>query len=116
MEIVEPTRPATSGRRSLPTTRCARTPTTAPDWTVTEDNNGLYATAGPAACRTRLIPGGVLTVWSAQPSTAFEEALTNMGFTQVRTIGMSVARGVPDVVHLAMNPHSPDGREPRTLQ
>ncbi|MFF5721568.1 spermidine synthase [Streptomyces buecherae] len=73
-----------------------------PDWTVTEDNGGLYSPAGLAACRERLNPGGVLAIWSAQPSTAFEEALRNAGFTSVRTEEITVARGVPDVVHLAI--------------
>ncbi|MET7760691.1 spermidine synthase [Streptomyces sp. NPDC005393] len=73
-----------------------------PDWTVTEDNGGLYSPAGLAACAARLTPGGVLAVWSAQPSAAFEESLRNAGFTQVRTDEIAVARGVPDVVHLAV--------------
>ncbi|MER7789517.1 spermidine synthase [Streptomyces sp. NPDC097640] len=73
-----------------------------PDWTVTEGNGGLYSPAGLAACRARLTPGGVLAVWSAQPSSAFEEALRNAGFVGVRTEEISVARGVPDVVHLAV--------------
>ncbi|WP_436847129.1 spermidine synthase [Streptomyces buecherae] len=73
-----------------------------PDWTVTEDNGGLYSPAGLAACRERLNPGGVLAIWSAQPSAAFEEALRNAGFTSVRTEEITVARGVPDVVHLAI--------------
>ncbi len=73
-----------------------------PDWTVTEDNGGLYSPAGLAACREWLNPGGVLAIWSAQPSTAFEEALRNAGFTSVRTEEITVARGVPDVVHLAI--------------
>ncbi|MCG0284407.1 spermidine synthase [Streptomyces sp. PSAA01] len=73
-----------------------------PDWTVTEDNDGLYSPAGLAACAARLAPGGVLAVWSAQPSPAFEESLRNAGFTQVRTEEVTVARGVPDVVHLAV--------------
>ncbi|MFK8849068.1 spermidine synthase [Streptomyces sp. Ac-502] len=72
-----------------------------PEWTVTEDNGGLYSPAGLAACRERLTPGGVLAVWSAQPSAAFEEALRNAGFTGVRTEEIPVVRGVPDVVHLA---------------
>ncbi|MBH5336964.1 spermidine synthase [Streptomyces pactum] len=72
-----------------------------PEWTVTEDNEGLYSPAGLAACAARLTPGGVLAVWSAQPSAAFEEALRNAGFTGVRTEEIAVARGVPDVVHLA---------------
>ncbi|EFL23289.1 conserved hypothetical protein [Streptomyces himastatinicus ATCC 53653] len=73
-----------------------------PDWTVTEDNGGLYSPAGLAACAARLTPGGVLAVWSAQPSPAFERALRNAGFTQVRTEEIAVARGVPDVVHLGI--------------
>ncbi|MFF4601482.1 spermidine synthase [Streptomyces sp. NPDC001339] len=72
-----------------------------PDWTVTEDNDGLYSPGGLAACRDRLTPGGVLAVWSARPSTAFEEALRNAGFTEVRTEEIPVVRGVPDAVHLA---------------
>ncbi|OPF72793.1 spermidine synthase [Streptomyces antioxidans] len=73
-----------------------------PDWTVTEDNGGLYSPTGLAACAARLTPGGVLAVWSARPSPAFEESLRNAGFTRVRTEEVAVARGVPDVVHLAV--------------
>ncbi|WP_431967387.1 spermidine synthase [Actinacidiphila sp. bgisy160] len=75
-----------------------------PDWTVTEGNGGLYGPAGLAACGERLEPGGVLAVWSAQPSAAFEDALRSARFTQVRTIEIPVNRGVPDVVHLAIKP------------
>ncbi|MEU0134266.1 spermidine synthase [Streptomyces sp. NPDC006296] len=73
-----------------------------PDWTVTEDNGSLYSPTGLAACRARLKPGGVLAVWSAQPSEHFAEALRNAGFHAVRTEEVAVARGVPDVVHLAL--------------
>ncbi|WP_406145991.1 spermidine synthase [Streptomyces sp. NBC_01012] len=73
-----------------------------PDWTVTEDNGNLYSPAGLAACRARLTPGGVLAVWSAQPSPAFDHALRNAGFHAVTTEEVAVARGVPDVVHLAL--------------
>ncbi|MFG2831189.1 spermidine synthase [Streptomyces sp. NPDC048434] len=72
-----------------------------PDWTVTEDNNSLYSPGGLAACRDRLTPGGVLAVWSAQPSPSFEDALRNAGFSGVHTEEIPVVRGVPDVVHLA---------------
>ncbi|TQK51919.1 hypothetical protein FBY35_2341 [Streptomyces sp. SLBN-118] len=75
-----------------------------PDWTVTDDNANLYSPAGLAACQGRLEPGGVLAVWSARPSPAFEDALRNAGFTGVRTEEIRVARGVPDVVHLAVRP------------
>ncbi|MFD7720389.1 spermidine synthase [Streptomyces sp. NPDC059814] len=73
-----------------------------PDWTVTEDNGTLYSPAGLADCHQRLTPGGVLAVWSAQPSEKFEQALRNAGFRGVRTEEVGVARGVPDVVHLAI--------------
>ncbi|MCX3063847.1 spermidine synthase family protein [Streptomyces beihaiensis] len=72
-----------------------------PGWTVTDGNESLYSAAGLAACRRRLNPGGVLAVWSAQPSAIFEETLRNAGFTRVRTEEIPVVRGVPDVVHLA---------------
>ncbi len=75
-----------------------------PDWTVTEGNDGLYTPAGLADCARVLRPGGVLAVWSAQPSPDFEETLRNAGFRQVRTEEIPVARGVPDVVHLAVGP------------
>ncbi|GAB2725997.1 spermidine synthase [Streptomyces bullii] len=75
-----------------------------PGWTVTEDNGSLYSPAGLAACASVLRPGGVLAVWSAQPSPEFEETLWNAGFQQVRTEEIPVARGVPDVVHLCVRP------------
>ncbi|GGY88914.1 spermidine synthase [Streptomyces poonensis] len=75
-----------------------------PDWTVTEDNGSLYSEAGLASCARALRPGGVLAVWSAQPSSNFEETLENAGFQQVRTEEIPVARGVPDVVHLGVRP------------
>ncbi|MFJ3087217.1 spermidine synthase [Streptomyces sp. NPDC086838] len=73
-----------------------------PDWTVTEDNSSLYSPAGLAGCRARLNRGGVLAVWSAQPSAAFDQALRNAGFQGVTAEEVGVARGVPDVVHLAI--------------
>ncbi|MEI5526425.1 spermidine synthase [Streptomyces brasiliscabiei] len=75
-----------------------------PDWTVSETNDSLYAPAGLASCARALRPGGVLAVWSARPSAEFEETLGNAGFQQVRTEEIPVARGVPDVVHLAIRP------------
>ncbi|GAA2465266.1 spermidine synthase [Streptomyces macrosporus] len=75
-----------------------------PDWTVTEDNGSLYSPAGLAACARRLTPGGVLAVWSARPSPAFEDTLRDAGFVRVRTEEIPVARGVPDAVHLATRP------------
>ncbi|GHH90319.1 spermidine synthase [Streptomyces capillispiralis] len=75
-----------------------------PDWTVTEDNGGLYSPAGLASCARVLRPHGVLAVWSAKPSPEFEGTLRNAGFQQVRTEEIPVARGVPDVVHIGVRP------------
>ncbi|MFE9878989.1 spermidine synthase [Streptomyces sp. NPDC005784] len=75
-----------------------------PDWTVTEGNAGLYGKSGLASCARALRPGGVLAVWSAQPSPEFEESLRNAGFHRVRTEEIPVARGVPDLVYLAVRP------------
>ncbi|MEV7353768.1 spermidine synthase [Kitasatospora sp. NPDC091276] len=72
-----------------------------PDWTVTDSNAGLYGADGLAVLWHRLQPGGVLAVWSAQPSADFEEALRAAGFSDVVTHEIPVSRGVPDVVHLA---------------
>lgn len=46
-----------------------------PDWTVTDDNAGLYARAGMGVTVRALRPGGVLAVWSASASPAFEVRL-----------------------------------------
>ncbi|OLZ62689.1 spermidine synthase [Streptomyces sp. IMTB 2501] len=75
-----------------------------PGWTVTDDNHTLYSPAGLAACAKVLRPGGVLAVWSAEPSPEFEGTLRNAGFRQVRTEEVPVARGVPDAVHLGVRP------------
>ncbi|MFI5974141.1 spermidine synthase [Streptomyces sp. NPDC051452] len=75
-----------------------------PGWTVTEGNDDLYTAAGLASCARVLRPGGILAVWSARPSPEFEGTLRNAGFRQVRTEEVPVARGVPDVVHLAVRP------------
>jgi spermidine synthase len=75
-----------------------------PSWTVTDDNDSLYSAAGLASCARVLRPRGVLAVWSAEPSPEFEGTLWNAGFRQVRTEEVPVARGVPDVVHLAIGP------------
>ncbi|MFD6907441.1 spermidine synthase [Streptomyces sp. NPDC060077] len=75
-----------------------------PDWTVTEDNDGLYSAAGLEACARVLNPHGVLAVWSARPSPEFEGTMRNAGFRHVRTEEIPVARGVPDVVHIGVRP------------
>lgn len=73
-----------------------------PDWTVSEPNAGLYTAEGLALVHRRLAPGGVLAVWGAQASQAFERALASR-FTAVHTLEIAVPRGAPDVIHLARN-------------
>lgn len=79
-----------------------------PDWTVTDGNASLYRPAGLAALAGRLAPGGTLTVWSAAPSPAFEDALAAR-FSTVRRHEVAAPRGGPDVVYAARGPVSPAG-------
>jgi spermidine synthase len=72
-----------------------------PDWTVTDDNIGLYG--GRTVTRLARImttPGGRLCVWSANSSTAFVTELER-AFASVRTHDIPVARGNPDVIFVA---------------
>ena len=48
---------------------------------ILDDNNWLYSTAGLAATRAALRPGGVLTVWSVGPDERFTARLRRTGFT-----------------------------------
>jgi spermidine synthase len=71
-----------------------------PDWTVFDSNAALYDDDGPALLRSRLVPDGVLTVWSASASPAYADRLA-AGIGPVRTYHVGVARGEPDVVYVA---------------
>lgn len=71
-----------------------------PEWTVTEANRGLYDATGLGLVRRRLRPGGVLAVWSAAESPEFLARL-RQAFSDVETLPVPVARGVPDVVYVA---------------
>ncbi len=70
-----------------------------PAWLVTEANARLYDTTGLRGLHRVLAPGGVLAVWSAAPSPAFE-ARMRTAFDDVRTVAVPVGRGAPDVVLL----------------
>ncbi|MGS2616173.1 spermine/spermidine synthase domain-containing protein [Micromonospora sp. LZ34] len=71
-----------------------------PDWTVFDGNAALYGAHGTALLRSRLLPGGVLAVWSAAASAAYAERLAeHVG--PVQTYRVEVPRGDPDVVYLA---------------
>lgn len=71
-----------------------------PEWTVTAANAGLYGDEGTALLANRLNAGGVLTVWSATRSPAYEQVLRRY-FGNVEVIEVPVARGEPDVVFAA---------------
>jgi spermidine synthase len=71
-----------------------------PGWTVTEDNTELYSADGLATCVEALAPGGVLAVWSAHRSSAYEQ-LVRETLGNLEVIEVEVARGEPDVVYLA---------------
>ena len=76
-----------------------------PDWTVTEPNGRLYDDAGLTALRGHLAPGGVLSVWSAAASPAFEARLRgHFADVAVHAVPVAVPRGEPDVVYVARGP------------
>ena len=71
-----------------------------PDWTVTAGNAALYTEEGLSLLGRRLVPGGVLAVWSAMAAPAFAAALRRH-FSSVRVHLVDVARGDPDHVYVA---------------
>jgi spermidine synthase len=71
-----------------------------PDWTVTAGNAVLYTEEGLSLLRRRLVPGGVLAVWSAMAAPAFEAAL-RQHFISVQVHVVEVPRGDPDHVYVA---------------
>jgi spermidine synthase len=74
-----------------------------PDWTVTDENAGLYGDEGIAVCARALAPGGVLAVWSAAPAPRYEQLLRqHLDDVRAAEIPAYVERGEPDVVYLAV--------------
>ncbi|MGN6474280.1 MAG: hypothetical protein ACTHK4_11620 [Mycobacteriales bacterium] len=71
-----------------------------PDWTVTDANAALYGDDGTGLLARRLRPGGVLTVWSAARSSAYQQVL-DRHFGKVDVVEIPVLRGEPDVVFAA---------------
>jgi spermidine synthase len=74
-----------------------------PDWTVTQSNVALYSDEGTALAVSRLAAGGVLSVWGAAPSPAYDAVLARH-LDDVRLLTTEVARGEPDVVWLGRRP------------
>ncbi|HVT63606.1 MAG TPA: hypothetical protein VHD81_00440 [Mycobacteriales bacterium] len=74
-----------------------------PDWTVTDENTRLYDEVGTQLVASRLRPGGVLTVWSAARSPAYQRVLGRY-FGKVEVLEVPMDRGEPDVVFAASDP------------
>ncbi|SEK32569.1 spermidine synthase [Streptacidiphilus jiangxiensis] len=73
-----------------------------PDWTVTASNDSLYGDKGLDLLDRTLADKGVLAVWSAAHSPAFEARLrARFGRVEVIEVPVHVERGVPDVVYLS---------------
>jgi spermidine synthase len=70
-----------------------------PSWTVTATNSALYDDAGTQLAIDALRTGGVLSVWSAHASPAYERRLRSH-LDDVRSLAVPVARGEPDVVYV----------------
>jgi spermidine synthase len=74
-----------------------------PDWTVSQDNRGVYEPAGLAVLERILADGGVLSVWSAAHAPGFVRTLASR-FARVQTLEVPLLpghRGEPDVIILA---------------
>jgi spermidine synthase len=74
-----------------------------PDWLVSPANARLYTDTGLSAAARALSPAGVLAIWSAAPAPALAARLGGI-FTEVMTLKVPAARGVPDVVLLGVGP------------
>jgi spermidine synthase len=74
-----------------------------PDWTVTAANGALYDAAGTALLASRLAPGGMVSVWSAARSPAYEAVLAE-AFERVEVEQVEMARGQPDIVMVGSGP------------
>ena len=72
-----------------------------PDWTVTPENEEIYASHGLSQAADALREGGVLTVWSASRSPGFQDRLAQH-LEDVRTLEVEVRtpRADPDVIYL----------------
>jgi spermidine synthase len=73
-----------------------------PDWTVTENNRGLYGVDGLTVLKKRLTNAGRLGVWGAGAAPEFEHRLAEV-FDVVRTYQSPAANGPPDVVWIAFD-------------
>lgn len=71
-----------------------------PDWTVTDENRGLYGDEGLRHVKQLLAPGGCVAYWSAHRAPAFMEHLRRF-FGRVDELPVAQERGEPDYVYIA---------------
>jgi spermidine synthase len=76
-----------------------------PAWTVTDSNASLYSDEGTSLLVSRLASPGVLSVWGAAPSPAYD-AVLRRHLDDVRVLTTAVARGEPDVVWVGRRPQT----------
>ena len=78
-----------------------------PETYCLESNYRLYNSEGLARIKRALRPGGILAVWSAEPSPAFARKLRKAGFmTEMTTVRSRGRKGARHIIFL--------GRKPRT--
>ncbi|MDH3678756.1 MAG: spermidine synthase [Acidimicrobiia bacterium] len=82
-----------------------------PTWLSVPSNTALYDQKGIAALARRLLPGGVLGIWSADRAIELESTLRH-NFEDVSCVEVPVPRGAPDVIYLATRVQTPEGPAP----
>lgn len=70
------------------------------DWTVFEENHGLYTSAGLTAIYDHVRPGGAVSFWNARHDAAFLQRLRRQ-FGHVAVTTVPHPTGLPDVVYVA---------------
>ncbi len=76
-----------------------------PDSFCLESNYRLYDSAGLARIEKALNPGGILAVWSAEPSHSFARRLRQAGFvTETTTVRSRGRKGANHVIFLGRKP------------
>jgi spermidine synthase len=81
-----------------------------PDGLTRQANDALYDTAGLAAARAALRPGGILAIWSSAPDRAFTARLKQTGFTvdEVKVRANGRGGGARHVIWIARNDRPTD--------
>ena len=71
-----------------------------PDFLVYNENSAIYSSGFLITCRTKLRPGGVLTVWSSSASTALEAAVSSVfGTCDVKPVPVKL-QGRPELYYV----------------